>query len=188
MKPAYMSGRFYQGPPGKEAVPSLTEETNIFRKSRSAIGQSAVEVALVLPVFLLLIFGVMDFGRMFFVQGNIQQAITGGARYASTGNHQSGTDPGTGQPYGRVQSIDNYILQQASVATSMGASLSNITISSVYGGAGSAGGPQDIETVSLTAIVPLMTPLISRLFPNGQYSFTASATIRNEPFPPGQTK
>lgn len=155
---------------------------------RSARGQSAVEFALVLPVFFLLIFTVMDFGRMFFVQENIQRAVEEGARYASTGIHQSGTNPSTGQPYSRVQSIQDYVQQEASIPINMGASLSSLQVSSVQGGAGSAGGPQDIETITLTTNLPLMTPFVSRFFPNGQYTFTASATVQNEPFPPGQTK
>ena len=125
---------------------------------------------------------------MFFVQENVQQAVEAGARYASTGLHQSGTNPATGQAYTRIQSIDDYIEQQAAVSTGMGATLSSISISSVQGGSGSPGGPQDIETVSVSTVVTLMTPIISRLFPNGQYNFTASATIKNEPFPPSQTK
>jgi Flp pilus assembly protein TadG len=146
-----------------------------------------MEFALALPVFFLLIFTVMDFGRMFFVQEDIEQAVLAGARYASTGTHQAGTNPATGQPYSRVQSIQDYIQQQASVPITMGASLSSIQVSSVNGGVGSAGGPQDLETISLTTTLPLMTPFVSRFFPNGQYTFTASATIKNEPFAPNQT-
>jgi Flp pilus assembly protein TadG len=141
-----------------------------------------------LPVFFVLIFAVMDFGRMFFVQENVQRAVLAAARYASTGNHQSGTDPQTGQAYSRVTSIQNYIMAQASIPISMGASISGISISSVTGGSGSAGGPQDIVTISLTTTLPVMTPFISHFFPSGQYSFPATATAKNEPFPPSQTK
>ena len=112
----------------------------------------------------------------------------GGTRYASTGNHKSGTDPITGQPYTRVGSINYYIEQGASVAVSLGATLTSINVSSVYGGAGSAGGPQDIETVSVTATIALMTPIIANFFPKGQYTFTVNSTVKNEPFPPNQTK
>ena len=154
----------------------------------SGIGQSAVEFALSLPVFFLLIFTVMDFGRMFFVQENIQRAIAEGARYASTGTHEAGTSPSTGKAYTRIASIQDYVTQQASIPISMGATLSALQVSSVSGGSGSAGGPQDIETISLTTTLPLMTPFVSRFFPNKQYTFTASATVQNEPFPPTQTK
>src|ERR1700676_2525833 len=105
-----------------------------------AAGQSAAEFALALPVFFVLIFSVMDFGRMFFVQANVQRAVAAGARYASTGNHQAGTDPTTGKAYSRVASIQNFILQQAAIPVSMGALLSTIQMSSVSGGAGSPGG------------------------------------------------
>jgi Flp pilus assembly protein TadG len=160
----------------------------ICRKRQSSIGQSAVELALVVPTFLLLMFAVMDFARLFFIQENIQQAVLAGTRYASTGNHESRTNPATGQPYTRVGSIDYYIDQEASVAVSLGATLSSINISSVYGGAGSAGGPQDIETVTVTATLSLMTPIISNFFPKGQYTFTVNSTVKNEPFPPAETK
>ena len=152
-----------------------------------SVGQSAVEFALSLPVFFVLICGVMDFGRMFFIQENVQQAIEAGARYGSTGAHQSGTNPATGKSYTRVQSITAYINQQAGAALRMGANLSSVTISSVQGGSSSAGGPQDIETVTATTVVTLMTPFISKFFPNSQYTFTCSATVKNEPFAPGQT-
>jgi len=147
-----------------------------------------VEFALSLPVFFLLIFTVMDFGRMFFVQENIQRAISEGARYGSTGTHQSGTNPSTGQPYTRIASIQDYVTAQASIPIAMGATLSTLSVTSVAGGSGSAGGPEDIETISLTTTLPLMTPFVSKFFPNQEYTFTASATVQNEPFPPGQTK
>lgn len=151
-------------------------------------GQSAVEFALAVPTFLLMIFLVMDFGRLFFVQANVQQAVLEGARYASMGTHQSGTNSGTGLPYTRVQSIQSYVQQQAAVSMGLGATLSSVQVSSTLGGAGSAGGPQDIEIISMTTTLPLITPLVSRFFPGGQYTFTATATVKNEPFPPSETK
>jgi hypothetical protein len=162
--------------------------TNWLGRLGSATGQSAVEFALSLPVFFLLVFTVMDFGRMFFVQENIQRALLDGARYASTGTHKAGTDPSTSQPYTRIASIQKYVQQEASIPISMGASLSSLQVTSVQGGSGSAGGPQDIETISITTTLPLMTPFVSRFFPNKQYVFTSSATVQNEPFPPGQTR
>ena len=64
----------------------------------------------------------------------------------------------------------------------------SITISSIAGGAGSAGGPGDTITISVATGVQMMTPLIAPFFkPNGTYNFTASVTFKNEPFPPGET-
>jgi Flp pilus assembly protein TadG len=145
-------------------------------------GQAMVEFILVAPLYFLLIFAVMDFGRMFFVQMNLQQAVQEAARYASTGNHMN--DPNNpGQTLSRINSIIADVQQMA-----IGASVSNVQISSVGGGAGSAGGPGDTVTVSLTTNLPLMTPLVSAFFPNGAYTFSSSATVQNEPFSAANTK
>ena len=145
-------------------------------------GQSMAEFILVAPLYFLLTFAVMDFGRMFFVQMNLQQAVQEAARYASTGNHLP--DPNNpGQNLSRVASIVADVQQMA-----IGASVSNVQISSLAGGAGSAGGPGDTVTVSLTTNLPLMTPMVSVFFPNGTYTFTSSATMQNEPFSPSNTK
>jgi Flp pilus assembly protein TadG len=149
-----------------------------------ARGQTFVEFAMVAPIFFFLIFAIFDFGRLFFVQMNVEQAVFEAGRYASTGNHlQDPNNPG--QTLSRIASIMQ-VAQQG--ATGLGASISSIQVSSQNGGAGSAGGPGDTVTVTLTASLPLMTPIMSRLFPGGAYSFTSSASFKNEPFPPGQTK
>ena len=135
-----------------------------------------MEFVLVAPLYFLLVFAVMDFGRMFFVQMNLQQAVQEAARYASTGNHMA--DPNNaGQNLSRIASIVADVQQMA-----IGASVTNVQISSLGGGSGSAGGPGDMVTVSLTTNLKLMTPLVSAFFPNGTYTFTSSATCQNEPF------
>jgi Flp pilus assembly protein TadG len=144
-------------------------------------GQVMVEFILVAPLYFLLIFAVMDFGRMFFVQMNVQQAVQEAARYASTGNHLP--DPNNpGQNLSRVSSIIAEVQQAA-----IGANVTNVQVSSLAGGAGSAGGPGDTVTVSLTTNLALMTPMVASFFPNGTYTFISSATFKNEPFSPGNT-
>lgn len=145
-------------------------------------GQTMAEFALVAPLYLLLIFAVMDFGRMFLVQMNIQQAVQEAARFASTGNHLNDAK-NPGQSLSRVDSI----IQKAQ-QVSGGADLTNILITSAKGGVGSAGGPGDTVTVSLTSNLKLMTPMMAHFFPSGAYTFTSSATFKNEPFSPTNTR
>jgi len=45
--------------------------------------QTIVEFALILPVFMLLVAGVIEFGRAFFAYGQLQQAVQEGARYGA---------------------------------------------------------------------------------------------------------
>ncbi|HQP25984.1 MAG TPA: pilus assembly protein, partial [Smithellaceae bacterium] len=48
-------------------------------------GASAVEFALIMPLFFLLLFGIVDFGWYFFNQHTIQYATREGARLALVG-------------------------------------------------------------------------------------------------------
>jgi Flp pilus assembly protein TadG len=129
-----------------------------------------------------LIFGVFDFGHLFFVKMNIQNSVQEAARFASTGNHL----PDPNNPGNDLTRVDSIIttLQQSS----LGADITNIQISSLKGGKDSAGGPGDMMTLAVTANVPLLTPMIAALFPQGRYVFTTSVTIKNEPFPASATK
>jgi len=63
------------------------------RGLRSERGAIAVELAILLPVFLLLVFGIMDFGHAFYMKQMVSNASREGARYGTryttdtTGNH-----------------------------------------------------------------------------------------------------
>ena len=154
---------------------------HLLRRLRAEEGQSLVEFAIAFMVFIFLIFAVFDFGHLFFVEMDVQNAIQEAARYGSTGNHLP--DPSNpGNNLSRVISIINTFESDA-----MGVQVSNIQVSSLNGGPTSAGGPGDMMTITGTVNMPLLTPLIAHLFPNGQFTFTASTTVMNEPFPPGQT-
>lgn len=151
------------------------------KHSGSQQGQAILESALVAVLFFLLTFGLLDFGRMFYVQMTLQNAVREAGRFASTGNHLP--DPQhQGQTLSRVNSIVRIATQAA-----LGTSVTNIQIISQQGGKGDPGGPGDTVTVSLTTNLKLITPLIAAFFPGGQYTFTSSTTFKNEPFPSTQT-
>ncbi len=144
-------------------------------------GQALVEFLLVAPLFFFLIFAVFDFGRLFLVEMEIENAVQEAARFASTGDHLP--DPNnSGQSLSRVNSIIATVQQAA-----FGTEITNIQISSLLGGNGSAGGPGDTVTVAVTTNLKLMTPIVARGFPNGAYTFISSATFKNEPFPASET-
>lgn len=152
-------------------------------KLGGARGQTFVEFALVAPLLFFLIFAVFDFGRLFFVEMNIQQAIQEAGRFASTGNVLP--DPNNpGQNLTRIASIIE-VAQQAAIG--LGANIGNIQISSVNGGAGNPGGPGDTVTISVTTNLPLMTPFVGQFFPGGVFTFTSSTTFKNEPFSSSST-
>ena len=76
-------------------------------------GAAAVEFALVLPVLLLLVFGMIDFGRLLFTRNNLQSAVREGARIAA-----ARPDPTDGAARDRVVSYIN-ATEQTKIAPDM---------------------------------------------------------------------
>jgi Flp pilus assembly protein TadG len=158
---------------------STGKEANHGKALRSRSGQSLVEFALVAPLFFLLVFGITDFGRLFFTQETLQFALREAGRYAVTGQHMANP---LGGSLSRVASIKAIAQQKA-----IGIDVSKITVSS-DGVNDFAGNPGDTVVVSLTTNLKLITPMIGRFFgPSQTYTFTVQTAFRNEPFDPGQT-
>ena len=144
-------------------------------------GTSILELAFIAPMFLLLLFATVDFAHLFWVELTLQNAIRQAGRYAITGNHLA--DPNhPGQNLSRIASIT-----QVAQQTALGMDVSNIQISSLTGGSGSAGGPGDTVTIALTTNLHLITPIVAKFFTNSVYTFTVSVTMKNEPFSPSDT-
>ena len=57
--------------------------------TRRKKAQAVVEFALVLPVLLVVVFGLLEFGRLFYAWIIIENATRFGVRYATTGNYNS---------------------------------------------------------------------------------------------------
>lgn len=150
-------------------------------------GTSAVEFALIAPVLLFLLFVVVDFGVLFWVNLTMQYAVREGARYAVTG--QSNLDPNSKNPQrylAIVQEIKNssmglYNMVAPSYVITINGAAQNYSSSASYS-SGMFGNPGDIVVLQLNCTWPLMTPFIQPLFRNGIYSFTVAATMRNEGF------
>jgi hypothetical protein len=70
---------------------------------RSARGQTLVEFALVLPIFLLILLGLFDVGRYVYMSSVLSQAARSGARVAAVEAYWIGkSDPGCGAAGGPV--------------------------------------------------------------------------------------
>ncbi len=165
------------------AGPKLPDQSwkQRLRRVTDTSGNAITEFAFVLPLFVLLLCATLDMSRLFFMETTLQNAVRTGGRYAITGNHQP--DPNNpGQNLSRVNSIIQ-VTQQAA----MGTDVSNLQISSLVGGSGSAGGPGDTVTLSLSDNVQLITPIIGQFFNHGQFPLSVSVSFLNEPFPPNLT-
>jgi hypothetical protein len=160
----------------------------MFRARRSkSRGASAVELALVLPLFLLAIFGILDFGRYFFDVHTLQFATRQGARLALVGGRL--TDAG-GNVMTREASIVETIRKRAAVAVdTTRLSIYIFPVGSDYSDPGgwegsppNAGQPGAYMRVRTRYNFRFLTPLISQLFSGGQLLIEAQGTYRNELF------
>src|SRR5258706_11081330 len=124
-------------------------------------GLSAVETALALPIFLLLLFGIVDLGRVVFAHMTLQHAVREAGRFAVTGRSLRGMDG----EHPRYDSIAKIVVEDSQP---FDLTASDVLISSVSGGQGSAGGPGDRVTIGVAYPVHLITPLIGVLFGPGQ--------------------
>ena len=76
-------------------------------------GATAVEFALIAPIFFFLVLGTLEFGWYFFVQHTIQSATRDGTRFALVGLQLTGQD---NKPMTREASIIKTIQDNAAVA------------------------------------------------------------------------
>jgi hypothetical protein len=110
-------------------------------------GAVAVEFAIILPVLLLLVFGIIDFGHAYYMKHVLQNSCREGARYAT--RYQTKTD-GTGDrvlPSALTPSIENYILNTAAENGGAGTGLKSLLPSDADPGV-SPTGPAYDETIS----------------------------------------
>jgi Flp pilus assembly protein TadG len=160
-----------------------------FRRAHSESGSTMVETALCATLFLLFLFGVINFGYLFYSRVTLQNAVRQAARYAITGNCSSGTCLDSGKGTGDrlntiIQTVKNYSFNLSPT----------VTVTCIQGscpgysgdGTNNAGGPGDVVQVSATytfspVVIMNFIPKLSSVFP---YTYTVSASFRNELFPP----
>jgi len=143
-----------------------------------------VETALSATLFLFFIFGVINFGYLFYSKVTLQNAVRQAARYAVTGNCSSGSCLDGGQGSGDrlntiIQVVKNYSFNLNPTVT---VGCTGTCPGYSGSGTGNAGGPGDLVKVSAT--YTFSPVFITSFFPSGGYTYTVSSTFKNELFPP----
>ena len=144
-----------------------------------------MEVAIALPLFLMLVIGIIEFGWYFFVQHTMQYATREGMRLALVG--RTLTESGT--PLTREASIIKTIKEEASLAVNPGSLMISIypvnadfSDPTGWETTQSAGNPGDYMRVRTRYDHKLFTPLIGTFFTGGHVVVVAEGTYRNELF------
>ena len=154
---------------------------------RNKKGQTVIEFALIGILLFGLVFAVVDFGTMLYVNLTMQHAVREGARYAITGSSDLSC--------GTVRACVVQKIRNSSVGL-CDKNPCNITFYTLQSGSpvelptdpndpGSlvVGGPSELIVIRVAYSWPLLTPIVKPFFPDGKYTFTVGATMLTEPFP-----
>jgi len=135
-------------------------------------GTNLLEAALITPLLLLLTFGLVEFSSVFYVYLALENGVSQATRFGVTGNVMPGMS--------REDSIKQ-VMRDATPTITLGDGAFTFSHMSSGGSwAGGAGGPDDIEKVTVDYTWTVMTPLLRPFFANGQIHFTVSSSMKNE--------
>jgi len=129
------------------------------RIKRRESGQSMVEMALITPILLLLLCGIIEFGIMFGTQLTIQNDSREGARYASI--HASESD---------VEDTVDTMLGADAITSAKDVTVSFTDSSHTSG----------YVTVTVTTIIPAITPVGYMFFEDGEKQLVSATTMKVE--------
>jgi Flp pilus assembly protein TadG len=139
-------------------------------------GATAVEFALVVPMFFMLVFGAIEFGRVLWTKQALQQTAIAGARcmaiaQASNASQNTGSCASSG-----AYSSSNTNTYIENVASGWGLSLtaSNISLNTSVSSGGCAGLSQVTLTSTFNSVVPQIVQLAA-----GGTTLTATACYPN---------
>jgi PKD repeat protein len=131
-------------------------------RRRGERGQALVEMAIILPVFLLLLLIAVDFGRLFYTYIEVSNASREGAAYGATAPDDTTGIRGRALQETNVQSQSG---EGGLVVATGCADVSSIPIACSLAARG--GGPNTKITVTVTETFTFLTPGIGVFFPSG---------------------
>ena len=167
-------------------------------------GSAAIQFAIVAPVLLLFLFGIIETGVIFFAQSSLQNAADDTARLVRTGQVQVTGITKTqyisnvcSEMAGLVNSSNcnnNLKVDMEAFQTFASASYNNVLNKNGSLNAGkmqfAAGSACDIVLVRVfygwSIMTPLLAPLLQNM-PNGRYLLVSAQAFRNEPYSSGAT-
>jgi Flp pilus assembly protein TadG len=136
------------------------------RRSRRDHGQALVEFALALPLFLIVLVGIVDGGRLVFASNSMSEAAREGARWGSVQERSA-------DAAGRT------LIQAETIERLNGVPTPTVTVTCERNGATvTACRTNDILVVTVQSQMPLATPLLGSLMgPAGGPTLSSTAKV-----------
>ncbi|HEY0780383.1 MAG TPA: TadE/TadG family type IV pilus assembly protein [Gemmatirosa sp.] len=134
------------------------------RWTRDERGAALVEFAIVVPMLLVLVLAIVDFGRMMAVSGGLAAAVRDGARYAATSANPSDATQQSNikaRVINAFQAFGGPAIQTSNIAITVDNSAGNVTVA--------------VSGYTYQPLTPVM-----RMIGVGTLNFSRSATFRWE--------
>lgn len=163
------------------------------RSERAEAGSVLIEAAVVLPVFLLLVFSAIEYGMVMYVTALIDDAVTQGSRYGMTGSNYTQLQPELAKCMNKktdrstflqcfVSTRADLMCPAGNCVTVMATPYSGWTSTAPAGGAGfnTGSGGQVVQYTVVYAwhtLSPLMRPFLGKT-----YYIISSAVVQDEAF------
>lgn len=144
-------------------------------------GVTAIEFALLSPVLLLMVMGIIEFAVIMFVSVVMESATDMTARLGSTGYVPTGTSQAQ-EIINNVDSMTAGLLNanNITITTTSYSGFNEIGVAG-QGTANSLGGPGDVVLYTVSYPWTIMTPIVSAVIGN-KITLRASTVVRNEPY------
>ena len=152
----------------------------VVKRLGNAKGATLIEAALITPLFLVLTFSIADFGTLFYTYLALEHGVSLASRYGVTGRQMDDpANPGT--PLNHQESLKLAMRQGTPTLTILD---SAFTFAHRAPGGGAwlagAGGPGDLERVSVDYTWRFFTPIVGAFFPNGEVNLRVDSAMKNE--------
>jgi hypothetical protein len=134
-------------------------------------GQALVEFALATAVLMLIVVGIVEFSRHYYVRLSARHAVAEAARFAITG--QTIEDPDSGTMMTRAQSIVHVIMRTAGTLP--------LEVEEIVLDPPDGGGPSDLVQIRASYRFYFATSPMVRSFAPASVGFTVATTVKNEP-------
>jgi Flp pilus assembly protein TadG len=137
-----------------------------------ARGSALVEAAILLPLFLLVLFGIVESGRLLFAKVAVENATQEAGRFAVTGT-TAGDASNPVQALSRSDRIKQFL---ATRAPGVVIDRARITIVPSDGGR-----PGDVVTITVEVPFTTSLPILGELTSGEIYTIRTSTVMKNEP-------